>query len=73
MKAKFKQVIPSILATIAFIFIIISSIVQWVPDTYYQTAREAKYTMSITTFLQNSTHFAHYIDKQNEEAQNEKN
>lgn len=69
---KVKKTISSILAVAAAVFIIIASVIQWIPDTYYKTAREAKYTINYTTFLQNSTHFAHYVERQNEEAQNEK-
>ena len=72
MKAKIKKSISSILAAAAAIFIIIASIAQWIPDTYYQTGREAKYTINYRVFLQNSKHFEDYVDRQYEEAHNEK-
>lgn len=72
MKAKIKQSITTALAIIAFVFIIISSIVQWVPRIYDQTSKEAKYTLDLHSFLQTSPQFARYIEDQNEEPENEK-
>lgn len=72
MKAKIKKTISSILAVAAAVFIIIASVLQWIPDTYYKTAREAKYTINYRVLLQNSKHFEDYVDRQYEEANNEK-
>lgn len=72
MKAKIKKTISSILAVAAAVFIIIASVLQWIPDTYYKTAREAKYTINYRVLLQNSKHFEDYVDRQYEEAHNEK-
>ena len=71
MKTKIKNIITSILASIASIFIIVASILQWTNGVYYKTAREAKYTINYYNFLKNSSHFAHYIENQNEVAENE--
>lgn len=72
MKAKIKKTISSILAVAAAVFIIIASVLQWIPDTYYKTAREAKYTINYPVLLQNSKHFEDYVNRQYEEAHNEK-
>lgn len=72
MKAKIKKSISSILAVTAAVFIIIASVLQWIPDTYYKTAREAKYTINYRVLLQNSKHFEDYVNRQYEEAHNEK-
>ncbi|MDO5448239.1 MAG: hypothetical protein Q4F70_01345 [Clostridia bacterium] len=69
---KVKETISSILAVAAAVFIIIASVVQWIPNTYYKAGREAKYTINYRVFLQNSKHFEDYVDRQYEEAHNEK-
>ena len=73
MRTKIKQSITAFLAVISSVFIILASIIQWVPRTYYQTAKEALYTMNLYSFLQNSPQFSHYIEKQDKEPANEKN
>lgn len=73
MKAKIKQSITTALAVVAFVFIIISSIVQWVPNIYYKTARESRFTLDLHSFLQTSPQFARYIEDQNKELENETN
>lgn len=73
MKAKIKHSLFAFLAMVASTFIIISSVAQWVPSIHQKTAQEIAYSMQLRTFLQNSTHLHHYLQKQGEEIEYEKN
>ena len=73
MKAKIKQAISFFFATIISTFIIIASVVQWVPSVSIKTSNEYAYTTQLMLFLQNSTHLQHYLQNQNEDIKNEAN
>lgn len=73
MRTKIKQSITAFLAIVASTFIIFSSIAQWIPSIYLKTAQEIAYTMQLRTFLQNSEHLQHHLQKQDKDVEYEAN